>query len=114
MSQLFYGSINVSELVQRAKEKHSGFITGNNGCIYANVSVWLNDKPDKFGNTMSIQVNPSKDKKDVDERFYIGNCKQSDGPKPVSEKDVSGLDLSGVDIPKSAGKDNQPSDDLPF
>ena len=114
MSQLFYGSINVSELVQRAKEKHSGFTTGNNGCIYANVSVWLNENPDKYGNIMSIQVNPSKDKKDVDDRFYIGNCKKSDGPKPVSEKDVSNLDLTGVDVPHVNSVKDQPSEDLPF
>lgn len=113
MSQLFYGSINVSELVQRAKEKHSGFKTGNNGCIYANVSVWLNDVPDKYGNIMSIQVNPDKERKDVDERFYIGNCKMSEGPKPVSDKDVSNLNLDGVSAPKT-GTGVGPDDDLPF
>lgn len=115
MSQLFYGSINLSELVQRAKEKHSGFVKGNNGCIYANVSVWLNDQPDKYGNIMSIQVNPAKEKKEVDERFYIGNCKRSESPKPVSDGDTSSLDLGGVDIPTAGpANSNPPSDDLPF
>lgn len=120
MSQLFYGSINLSELLEKAKAKHSGFTKGNNGAIYANVSVWLNDNVDKFGNIMSIQVNPSKDMKDKEERFYIGNCKQSEGPKPISDRDSSGLNVDLRDIPAApvsgqAPNANNPEDsDLPF
>ena len=118
MGQLFYGSICLTDLIEKAKSKHSGFSKGQNGKIYVNVNIWLNDNQDKFGNIMSIQVNPSKEKKDIDERFYIGNCKQSDGPKPISDRDTSGLDVD-LDIPiidKPALNSVNPNDDtdLPF
>lgn len=116
MGQLFYGSICLTDLIESAKKKHSAFTKGQNGKIYANVNVWLNDQVDKFGNIMSIQVNPSKEKKDIEERFYIGNCKQSDGPKPVSDKDVSGLDVN-LDAPPLAPSKTDittEGDDLPF
>jgi hypothetical protein len=121
MSQLFFGSICITDLIDQAKQKHSAFTKGNNGKIYASVNVWLNDKEDKFGNIMSVQINPSKEMKDIDKRLYIGNLKKSDGPTPVSDRDVSGLD-ENLDIPArqhtsaapSAGDTTEPVSDLPF
>lgn len=78
MNQLFYGSICLTDLLEKAKQKHSAFSKAQNGKIYVNVNVWLNSEKDKFGNVMSIKVTPSKEKKDIEEGFYIGNCKQSD------------------------------------
>ena len=122
--QLFYGSICLTDLIELAKKKHSAFTKGNNGKIYASVNVWLNDEKDKFGNIMSVQVNPSKEMKDLEDRVYIGNLKQSEGPKPVSDRDVSGID-SDFDVPArpakavTSGGDpassvTEPIDDLPF
>lgn len=122
MSQLFFGSICITDLIDQAKQKHSAFTKGNNGKIYASVNVWLNDKEDKFGNIMSVQINPSKEMKDIDKRLYIGNLKKSDGPTPVSDRDVSGLDTD-LDAPlrQSASSASspvanvtEPIDDLPF
>lgn len=123
MSQLFYGSICLSDLIEQAKKRHSAFTKGNNGKIYASINVWLNDNVDKFGNIMSVQINPTKEMKDLEDRLYIGNLKQSDGPKPVSDKDVSGLD-GNFDVPTRETKNNEvvppathstePVDDLPF
>lgn len=99
MGQLFYGSICLTDLIENAKKKHSAFTKGQNGKIYASVNVWLNDQVDKFGNIMSVQINPTKEMKDLEDRVYIGNLKQSDGPKPVSDKDVSGIDVDISDVP---------------
>ena len=118
MNQLFYGSICLSDLIEKAKSKHSAFTKGQNGKIYVNINVWLNEREDKFGNVMSVKVNPSKAMKDIEEGFYIGNCKKSDGPQPVNDKDINGLD---VDIPDpvtthpSVSSDiSTESNDLPF
>jgi hypothetical protein len=99
MGQLFYGSIDLTLLIEEAKKKHSAFTKGNNGKIYASVNIWLNDKEDKFGNIMSVQISPSKQMKDVEKRIYIGNLKESEGPKPISNRDTSGLDVD-LDIPE--------------
>ena len=104
-NKLFFGSICLSDLIDQAKAKHSAFTKGNNGKIYASVNVWLNSEPDKFGNIMSIQINPSKEMKDLDKKIYIGNLKESEGPKPVSDRDISNLDTD-LDVPSSSPKEN--------
>lgn len=118
MNQLFYGSICLTDLVEKAKSKHSAFTKGQNGKIYANVNVWLNETADKYGNVLSIKVNPSKDKKDIEEGFYIGNCKKSDGPKPIEDNDVDDINLDEIDpLPHQQKQNNSASpevDDLPF
>jgi hypothetical protein len=123
--QLFYGSINLTDLIELAKKKHSAFTKGNNGKIYAAINIWLNDEKDKFGNIMSVQINPSKEMKDLEDRVYIGNLKQSEGPKPVSDRDVNGLDTDfdvpqrqtnsgAVTNPNPAADVTEPFSDLPF
>jgi hypothetical protein len=123
--QLFYGSVCLTDLIELAKKKHSAFTKGNNGKIYASINVWLNDSVDKYGNIMSVQINPSKEMKDLEDRVYIGNLKQSEGPKPVSDRDISGLDTD-FDVPQRqsntqiatnsnpTGAMTEPLDDLPF
>lgn len=115
MNQSFYGSVCLTDLLEAAKKKHSAFSKGKNGKIYVNVTVWLNENLDKFGNIMSLQVNPQQGSSD--DKFYIGNCKASKGPKPVSDSDVSGLDTDLGDIPtygQAPNANNAADDDLPF
>lgn len=99
MSKLYYGSLNISDLIDQLKQKHSAFTKAQNGKIYASVSVWLNDEKDKFGNIMSVQITPSKEMKDVEKKMYIGNLKESEGAKPISDKDVNGIDVPYSDVP---------------
>lgn len=97
MAKNYYGSIDLSLLLQAAKEGHSGFIkAGEKQHIYVSVTVWANDNPDKFGSIMSIVVNPKKDS--TDKKFYIGNLKEGTGK---------------IEIPVEA-KDLPDEDDLPF
>jgi hypothetical protein len=116
MPQSFYGSVDVTTLIEKLKEKHSGFYKGKNGKVYANITVWENDQPDEYGNILAVKVNASKEKKDVEKGFYIANCKKSQNDaKPVSDKDVSGLNVDVSDI-QPLGQTNAPTDDsgLPF
>lgn len=99
MNQSYYGSVCLTDLIEKAKQKHSSFVKASNGKIYCNITVWLNEEVDKFGNSMSIQANTTKEMKDKEERFYLGNCKKSEykEPQPITNTD---------DIPSI--------DDLPF
>jgi hypothetical protein len=102
MSQLFTGSICLTDLIDMAKRQHSAYMKAkSNGKIYVNVKIWLNDEPDKFGNSIGLQLNSSKEKKDSEPTFYIGNAKKVEvaAPQPLTNSDISGLDLP---------------DDLPF
>lgn len=90
MSQSFYGSLCLSDLIDAAKKSHSAFSKAENGKIYVNVNVWLNDELDKFGNIMSVQLNPKKELVEQDGRAYIGNMKKSE-PKQISQNDVAAL-----------------------
>lgn len=122
-NQLFYGSLCLTDMIEAAKKKHSAFTKGQNGKIYCSVNVWLNEEKDKYGNIMSVQLNPTKEMKEIDGRAYIGNMKQSDGPKPISDRDTNGLNADLSDIPAApssnstapSGSDiSAPIEDLPF
>lgn len=101
MAQMFTGSICLTDILEKAKEKHSAFTRAGNGKIYINVVTWLNDEPDKFGHVMGHQLNSSKEKKEAEGKFYIGNSKavEKAQPAPVTNADIDAL---------------PPIDDLPF
>lgn len=116
MSTMYYGSICLTDMLEKAKQKHSAFTKAQNGKIYCNVNVWLNDQKDKYGNVMAVQLNSSKENRDAEGKVYIGNMKQSDGPAPISDNDTSDLDVD-LDIPApntNISGGGEPSDDLPF
>lgn len=122
MSERFYGSICVTDIVEFANKKHSAFSKADNGKIYANVTVWLNDEKDKYGNIMALQLTPKKELRELDGQPYIGNMKESES-KPISARDAGGLTLpSDIEsAPKKEGVQPQdtpeikePINDLPF
>lgn len=79
MSQLYVGSICVSDIPE------AKLVTGLNGKKYLNITIWVNDNPDKYENIGSIHVSQSKDERERSERrSYIGNFKI-----PVVNKSVS-------------------------
>lgn len=119
MNTNYYGSVCLTEMIEKAKSGHSAFSKAQNGKIYCNITVWINEEEDKYGNTMSIQANSSKERVGKEDKFYLGNCKKSKA-KPISDKDFDGVD--DIDIPervttregetKETFKDAK--DDLPF
>jgi hypothetical protein len=101
MSTLLTGSICLTDLIEKAKQKHSAFSKANNGKIYFNFSQWINDEPDNYGNHSSIRLNSKKDQAEAEGKVYIGNAKKYEQkePEPISSQDAASL-------PKD--------DDLPF
>jgi hypothetical protein len=98
MSKLLYGSIDFSKLLELAKAGNKAFAKSDNGKIYLNLNLWINDEKDKFGNDASLQTTFKESTKE--EKIYFGNLKISEqqGPKP--------LEGNNSDIPEA--------DDLPF
>ena len=118
MSQRFYGSINITDLFEQLNKKHSAFSKADNGKVYADVTVWLNDNIDKFGNIMTVQLNPKKDLKGRDGQPYIANLREAE-KKQVSDRDTNSFTIPS-DIPvreksiSQASDISSPIDDLPF
>lgn len=104
MSERFFGSICVSDIIDLANKKHSAFYKGDNGKIYGSVQIWLNDEPDKYGNMLSCQLNPKVDKIEEDGRPYIGNFKLGE-KKGLGVRDTTGLAVTS-DLPVQEKKNN--------
>jgi len=91
----YYGSIDFSKLLEQAKAGNKAFTKNENGKIYLNVKVWVNDELDKFGNVASFQSSFKGASKE--DKFYFGNLKES---LPVEDA------LVEADVPDAS--------DLPF
>lgn len=77
MSKLYNGSICLSDV---PKEKIT--TSEKNGKKYLNVSLWINDAEDQYGNIGSLQVSQTKDERESGaKKTYIGNFKE---PKPAA------------------------------
>jgi len=68
MAQLFYGKINVDKII---REK---LYEGKKG-RWMDVTIWLNDEPDEYGNIMSIQQSTIGGAR----KIYLGNAKRHEG-----------------------------------
>jgi hypothetical protein len=82
MSKLLFGKINLSKIDKTKLFK------GEKG-IYLDLTIWLNDTPDKFGNDMSIEQSV----KQGEDKNYIGSGKYHTPkePEPVNDDDVKDL-----------------------
>jgi len=82
MSKLILGKINLSKIDK------SKLFTGEKG-IWMDVTIWLNDTPDKYGNDMSIEQSVDKG----DDKIYIGSGKYyvPKEPQPATDDDVKNL-----------------------
>lgn len=102
MSKLFSGSICLTDIIENAKKQHSSFVKSQtNGKVYCNILIWENDGTDKYGNTHSMQLNSSKEKKETEERVYIGNAKpiERKEPQPITQNDVKTFTEDINDLP---------------
>lgn len=87
----YYGSIDFSKMLEQAKAGNKAFSKNENGKIYLNVKLWVNDELDKFGNCASFQSNFKGAQKE--DKFYFGNLKES---TPVEDK-VTSNDIPDID-----------------
>jgi hypothetical protein len=92
MSKLVSISLDVTKI------NKSELITGEKG-TYLNLTVSLNDTPDKFGNTVSAWQSQTKEQREAKvNRTFLGNGKvlfDSEGVKtpPPVQQEVESLDL---------------------
>lgn len=115
-SQLFGGSICITELMEKVKSGHSAFSKSiKNGKVYCNILVWVNEEKDEFGNNISLQLSSTKEKRDSEGKIYIGNAKKLETSKPVSASDAPS-DNWDANIPARDSSTNGKlaDDDLPF
>lgn len=98
---LISGSLCLTDLVEKAKAGHSAFVRGKNGKVYVNITQWLNEEPDQYGNHTSYQLNSHKDKREQEGKTYIGNGKV--------------MQIGGGEAVQPGAADlNNALDDLPF
>lgn len=100
MAQSYYGSIDVTTLLKQANLPHSAFVrAGKENKVFAQITVWVNDEPDKFGNSLSIKLQ-SKDAETakVEGNVYLGNLKKSEAKAPEPLEADAGLG-DGSDLP---------------
>jgi hypothetical protein len=90
----YYGSIDFSKLMEQAKAGNKAFTKNENGKIYLNVRVWVNDELDKYGNVASFQSNFKGAQKE--DKFYFGNLKES---TPIEIEVVDADIVSADDLP---------------
>lgn len=78
MSKLITASLNLN------KVDKSKIFTSDNGTKYLNISIWLNDEPDQYGNDCAIQQQTGKD----GPKIYLGNGKyyKAKEAEPAPEK----------------------------
>ena len=98
MATLLTGSICLTDI---PKDKIN--ISEKNGKKYLNVTVWVNDEPDNYGNHASIQVSQTKEEREGKApRTYIGNLKRPAAPATPAEHPAG--HVAAVQV----------TDDLPF
>jgi len=98
MSKLLYGSIDFTKLLELAKAGNKAFSKADNGKIYLNLNVWINDEKDNYGNDASMQTSFKDAAKE--DKIYFGNLKISE------KKENEPIPENSVEIPEP--------DDLPF
>ena len=97
MADLLSISINLSKLDKNR------FTTDKNGNKWLNLSGWLNDQQDEYGNYGFVTHTPTKAERDAKERLQIlGNFK-----KPIKQMTQP---IQKKEIPIN----NNDDDDLPF
>ena len=101
MAQLLNGSLDLTLILEMAKAKHSAFSKSDkNGHIYFNITQWINDEPNQFGQHSSLLLNSSKEMKEQEPKCYIGNAKKVEGggTEPLNDTAVTELPDTG-DLP---------------
>ena len=64
MSKMYNGSLNLTKIGELVKSNHPAVTTDKNGNKYINLTIWLNDQQDQYGN-MSLSAYNKEDKQSV-------------------------------------------------
>lgn len=80
-----YGSICLTDISNAYKAGHPGITKSEkNGKIYVNLTVWVNDTPDQYGNDAGVQISQPKDH--TEKAVYIGNLKHAGGQQAQAQQ----------------------------
>lgn len=80
MAKYIKASLCFTDLLEAAKAGHSAFSRSDkNKKVYFNLTVWINDEVDKFGNNAGFQLSSSKEKQEKEGKIYVGNGKHNLG-----------------------------------
>jgi len=77
MNKLFYAKIDVSKIDK------SKLFAGKNG-TYLDVTIWINEVSDQFGNDMSIEQSTKKG----ENKIYLGNGKHFEKREDMPEAET--------------------------
>ena len=100
MAILLNGSLDLTIILEKAKAKHSAFSKSEkNGHIYFNITQWVNDEPNDFGQHSSLLLNSkSKELTETEGKVYIGNAKKAEGGGgAIPLTDTAVVDLPAID-----------------
>ncbi len=102
--QSYYGSIDVTTLLKQANLPHSAFVrAGKENKAFAQITVWVNEEPDQYGNSVSIKLSSkTAELAKAEGNVYLGNLKKSEAKQPEA------LESGAADIPQAD------DDGLPF
>ena len=99
MSERINASICLTDLGDKARANHSAITTGKNGKKYANITIWINDTKDQFGNDVSIQLNSKQDQREAEGKVYVGNGKTPDKLPVITGMPAAPTITDGSDLP---------------
>lgn len=76
MSKLITASINLNKI-----DKNKIFVSKKTGEKHLNISIWVNDEPDQYGNDCSIQQSTKKGEAKIflgNGKYFVKNEQESD------------------------------------
>ena len=103
MGKLYLGKINLSKI-----DKDRIF-EGKQG-RWIDVTIWINDKPDQYGNDLSIEQSVKKD----EAKIYLGNAKSYVAKKDPPEAKPDNWQDSKTPDPAPAPEQNDDLSEMPF
>ena len=105
MSKLITAKIDVKKIVKAL------LFEGKKG-TYLDLIIWINDKPDQYGNDISIQQRTGKD----DPKIYLGEGKfYVKKDNPIADKQGEWQGSATKDAIVNSSKENEIDDDtMPF
>ena len=93
MSKLITASLDVTK-IDKTK-----IIQGKKG-QYLNLTIWVNDEADQFGNDVSLQQSLSKEERETGAaKIYLGNGKTYKSNEPIQGSAPAADTNTGSDLP---------------
>ena len=111
MAQIISGSIDLSKIDKsKIVDKDKNGLPFKNGAKYLQVTIMVNDDPDKYGNDVSISIGQTKEEREAKAtKVFLGNAKtiwkgQSKGgykteSTPIATRSTLIDDMAGDSLP---------------